>query len=526
MKVLICDKLSEKGKAVFDKEKIPYDEKVGLSPSELAAEVTDYDALVIRSGATVTREVIEAAENLKAVGRAGVGVDNVDLEAASQAGVLVMNTPGGNTISTAEHTFSMLLSMSRNIPQAHASLSSGLWEKAKFKGVEVYGKTLGLIGMGRIGTEVSKRALAFNMNVLAFDPFLTPERARELNVEQVELDRIFRESDYITVHTPLNDKTRSLLNKKAFAIMKEGVRVINCARGGIIDEDDLYDAVKEGKVAGAAMDVFIEEPLKQHKLFELPQVVVTPHLGASTEEAQENVAIQVAQQICNYLKNGTILNAVNVPSVDEKILSILRPYMALGQKLGSFIGQFISGPLTHIEILYSGRVLDYNLQPVTSSVLQGFLNHYSSKPINYINAPYIAKEKGIAISEVKCTHKVDFHELIEVKAHTAKEVPSVAGTIFGSENDPRIVSIDGYRVEAIPSGQMLIISNDDNPGVIGKIGTLLGQHKINITGMSYDSDLAKKIATIALNIENEVGPELIEELKSIDEITSIRLIRL
>jgi len=526
MKILVCDKLSDKGKAVFDQESIPYDEKVGLSPEQLAGEVGGYDAFVIRSGATITREVIEAADSLKAIGRAGVGVDNVDLEAASEKGVLVMNTPGGNTISTAEHTFSMLLAMSRNIPQAHSSLSSGRWEKSRFKGVEVYGKTLGLIGMGRIGTEVCKRALAFNMNVLAYDPFLTPERARELNVEQVELERIFRESDYITVHTPLNEKTRGLLNKKAFDMMKTGVRVLNCARGGIIDEDDLYDAVKQGKVAGAALDVFVEEPVKEHKIFELEQVVVTPHLGASTEEAQENVAIQVAKQICDYLKNGTIINAVNVPSIDEKILSVLKPYMTLGQKLGSFIGQLIAEPLKQLEILYTGRIQEYNLQPVSSSVLQGFLKHYSSKPINYINAPYVAKEKGISISEVKCTHKEEFHDLIEVKAHTSTGSRSIAGTTFGANSDPRIVRIDDFHLEAVPAGAMLIITNKDHPGVIGKIGTLLGKNHINITGMSYDSDPIEKVATIALNIETEISPELVSELQNIDEITSTRQVRL
>jgi len=492
----------------------------------LALEIKGFDAAIVRSGATIDRQVIEAADNLKVVGRAGVGVDNVDLEAASEKGVLVMNTPGGNTISTAEHTFSMLLAMSRNIPQAHSSLKAGRWEKAKFKGVEVYGKTLGIIGMGRIGTEVSKRAQAFQMKVLVYDPFITEDKAKNLNVESVELERLFRESDYITVHTPLNDKTRGLLDKKAFDMMKKGVRVLNCARGGIIDEDALYDAVKEGKVAGAAIDVYIEEPVKENKLLELDRITVTPHLGASTEEAQESVAIEIARQIAAYLKQGRITNAVNVPSLDEKMLSLLQPYMNLGKKLGSFIGQVIRGPLKQMEISYYGRVQQYELQPATSSVLEGFLSHYTSKPVNYVNASYIAKDKGISVIEKKSSREADFVDLIEVSAVTSDGTTSIAGTIFGAKNNPRIVRINEYLVEAVPLGTLLIIFNDDHPGVIGKIGSLLGSHSINITDMSYGRGTSSQKAITVLNLEKEIDPDVLGKFEQIEEITAIHLVRL
>lgn len=529
MKVLVSDALSEQGlKILREAGGITVDVKTGLSKEELAKCIGEYDALLVRSGTKVTKEIIDNARNLKVIGRAGVGVDNVDVEAASKRGIIVMNTPGGNTISTAEHTMALILALVRNIAPASLSVKQKQWERKKFRGTEVFGKTLGVIGLGRIGTEVAKRALTFGMKIVAYDPFVSSEKLEKLDIEPVDLDKLFKTSDIITVHTPMTSETKGLIGKKALGRMKKGVCIINCARGGIVDETALYEAIKSGKVAGAALDVYEKEPPADSLLLELDNVLTTPHLGASTLEAQENVAVDIAHQVVDVLKGGPIRNAVNMPSIDVELLKQLQPYISLGEKLGLLLAQLITGPLQELRVRFSGEVSEYNVAPVTVAVLKGMLGHVLQETVNFVNAPIIAKERGIKVVESKSSIVEDFADLIYVIARTtgAKGEFSVAGTLFGHKKDPRVVRINKYHVDAVPEGFILVLMNKDKPGAIGNVCTVLGKNNVNIAGMTLGRNVAGGEAVMMLNIDSRVAEGVLQEISKSKDIIDIRMVEL
>lgn len=529
-KVLVSDPISDEGlKALKGAGGIDVDVKTGLPEDELIKIIGEYDALLVRSGTKVTSKIIENAKNLKVIGRAGVGVDNVDVPSASKRGIIVMNTPGGNTISTAEHTMAMILALARKIGPAYISMRNKLWDKKKFTGTEVFGKTLGIIGLGRIGTEVAKRALAFGMKVIAHDPFMSTEKAESLDVEPVDLDKLFSTADIITVHTHITKETKGMINKTAFDKMKKGVFIINCARGGIIDENALVEAIKQGKVAGAALDVFENEPPTGSPLLDLDNVLTTPHLGASTKEAQENVAVDVAYQVIDVLKGGPIRNAVNAPTVDVELLKVLQPHMTLGEKLGLILAQLLPGQLEELRVRYSGDISSYNVAPVTVSVLKGILGHVIEEPVNFINAPIIAKDRGIKVIESKSSLAEDFADLIYVIARTngkQKGEFSIAGTLFGKKKDPRIVRINDYHVDAVPSGYILILINEDKPGIIGNVGVILGKNNINIAGMTLGrKELGAKAVTM-LNVDSRVPEDVLKQIAKAPNIIDIKMVEL
>lgn len=525
-KVLVSDALSDEGlKVLKDEKELQVDVKLKLPPEELKAIIKDYDALVVRSSTKVTKDIIEAGTKLKVIGRAGVGLDNVDAEAASKSGIIVMNTPGGNTISTAEHTMSLLLSLSRNIPQANVSLREGKWDRNKYMGVELYGKTLGIVGLGRIGTEVAKRAMVFGMKVIAYDPYLTAEKALEVGVELVDLKDVIKQSDYITIHTPITDETKHMFSDEEFAQMKPGVRIINCARGGIVDEAALVRAIESGKVAGAALDVYETEPPKDFSLFNSDKIVATPHLGASTEEAQVNVAIEVSRQVVDALLGRGIRNAVNVPSVDPELLKVIRPYIELSEKMGLLISQLTEGRTKEVKIQYSGDIVAHELAPITIAFLKGFLTPILQETVNYVNASFIAKERGIKVIETKSSQMEEFANLISIDAETDKAKISVAGTL-SPRKDPRIVKINDFYVEAIPSGYMLILSNIDKPGIIGQIGTILGQNNINIAGMTFGRIKEGGDAITVLNVDSKIPDDVMKQIRSAKNILGAKLIKL
>src|SRR2546429_2188844 len=481
MNVMICDPISPKGIALLQQQpefKVTVME-TRLSEAELLPLVGEVSALVVRSQTKVTKQVIEAGKKLRVIGRAGVGVDNVDVDAATRRGIIVMNTPGGNTISTAEHTFSMLMSLARKIPQAHATVKAGKWDRKSFEGVELYNKTLGIVGMGRIGSEVARRAIAFGMRVLAYDPFLSLSKAKALQVELVELDEIYARSDFVTVHMPMTDETRGMINAAAFAKMKKGVRVLNGARGGIIHEHDLYDAIKSGRVAGAALDVYEMEPLpKEFPLRDLPQVIMTPHLGASTEEAQENVGIEVAEAITDYLLHGAVRNAVNLPNLDAKTYSLVKPYLNLGEKLGRLLAQLAPKRNERLVITYGGRATEMPGDPISRAVLQGFLEAAGGKEVNQVNVRALASSLGLLVEEVKSNEETDFNEWLHVAVYSEGQEVSAGGTFFGKQSHPRIVRINSLPVEVVPSGVLFLMTNKDRPGIVGFIGTLMGKYKV------------------------------------------------
>lgn len=526
IKILVSDALSEEGLKVFKESKeLTVDVKTDLKPDALKEVIKDYDALVVRSATKVTKDVIQAAKKLKVVGRAGVGLDNVDLEAATQKGIIVMNTPAGNTISTAEHTFSMILALSRNIPQANASTKKGEWKRSKFMGVEVYGKTLGIVGFGRIGSEVAKRALSFGMKILAYDPFLSAEVAESIGVEIAELKKVLQEADYITVHTPLTDETRHMISDKEFALMKKGVRIINCARGGIIDEIALIKAIKEQKVAGAAMDVFENEPLSaDNEFLKLDNVVITPHLGASTEEAQVNVAIEVAEIVRDALLGRGIRNAANYPCLEAEVCKILNPYINLGEKLGMFAAQLVEGRFQELVINYSGEITKYNLSPVTMALAKGVLEPILKETVNFVNAVSLLKERGIKLRESKSGQEGEFVNLIQLEIKTDKEVKKVFGTL-SSNKQPRIVKIDDYYLELYPIGEMVFIRNWDKPGLIGSLGTLMGKNGINIAAMTFGRDQQGGKAISVLNVDSQVSQEIQDKIRELENILTVKVIR-
>ncbi|MFA4992506.1 MAG: phosphoglycerate dehydrogenase [Candidatus Omnitrophota bacterium] len=526
IKVLVSDALSEEGLKVFKESKeLSVDVKTDLKPDALKEVIKDYDGLVVRSATKVTKDVIQAAKKLKVIGRAGVGLDNVDLEAATQKGIIVMNTPAGNTISTAEHTFSMILSLSRNIPQANASTKKGEWKRSKFMGVEVYGKTLGIVGFGRIGSEVAKRALSFGMKILAYDPFLSAEVAESIGVEIAELKKVLQESDYITVHTPLTDETRHMISDKEFALMRKGVRIINCARGGIIDEVALVKALKEQKVAGAAMDVFESEPLSaENELLKLDNVIITPHLGASTEEAQVNVAIEVAEIVRDALLGRGIRNAANYPCLEAEVCKILNPYINLGEKLGMFAAQLVEGRFQELVINYSGEITKYDLSPVTLALAKGVLEPILKETVNFVNAVSLLKERGIKLRESKSAQEGEFVNLIQLEIKTDKEAKKVFGTL-SSNKQPRIVKIDDYYLELYPIGEMVFIRNWDKPGLIGSLGTLMGKNGINIAAMTFGRDQQGGKAISVLNVDSQVSQDIQDKIRELENILTVKVIR-
>jgi D-3-phosphoglycerate dehydrogenase len=527
IKILVSDALSEEGlKILKEVKEFQVDVNTELKPETLKEAIKDYDVLIVRSATKVTREIINAAEKLKVIGRAGVGLDNVDLDAATQKGIIVMNTPAGNTISTAEHTMSMVLSLSRNIPQANASTKKGEWKRSKFMGVELYTKVLGIVGFGRIGSEVAKRAFSFGMKVLAFDPFLSREVAESLGVEIVELKDLLERSDYITVHTPLTDETKHMISTQEFAVMKKGVRVINCARGGIIDEAALVEAIKAGKVSGAALDVFEKEPLApESELLKLDNVVTTPHLGASTEEAQVNVAIEVAEIVRDALLGKGIRNAANYPCLEPEVSHILEPYIKLAEKLGMFSSQLVEGRFQELSITYSGEIIQYNLSPLTMALVKGILSPILKETVNFINAVSLARERGINVREAKSSKEGEFVNLIQLEIKTDKESKRIAGTLSANKQ-PRIVKIDEHYMEVTPLGEMVVLQNWDRPGIIGNLGTLLGKHNINIAAMTFGRRERGGKAISVLNVDSTVSPELLEKIRKTENVLEVKIIRI
>ncbi len=523
-KVLVSDKLSEQGLAILKAAKnLEVDVKTGLPPEEIKKIIGGYDAWIVRSATKCTPELIAAADSLKIIARAGIGVDNVDLPAATKKGVVVMNTPSGNAVTTAEHAIAMMFAIARKIPQASANVKGGKWEKNKFMGAELCNKFLGVVGVGNIGKIVANRALGLKMRVLGFDPFLSKEAAEKLGIELVELDELFKRADFITTHVPLSDKTKNLINKDAFQKMKKGVHIINCARGGIVNEADLVWALEQGIVKGAALDVFEQEPPPaDHPLLKSDQVIYTPHLGAATDEAQENVALEVAELVVDYFTNGTIKNSVNFPSVTGEMSKILRPYIALAEKLGSLQGQLIEKLPTEILIEYRGDISDYNTAPVTQALLKGLLGSMiKSESVNYVNASLVAKEKGIRVVDSKVREAQDFATLISVIVKIGMEERVVSGSIFGKTN-PRIVQIGSFYLEAVPQGTILVIHNYDKPGVVGHIGTFLGEKKINISRMQLGLEKDKDEAIALYNVEGDVTEALVKEIEKLPNIISVK----
>ena len=525
MKVLVSDNISAKGVEILKKAGLDVDVKTGMKPEELKACIGEYSGLVIRSATKVTAEIIDAATNLKVIGRAGSGLDNVDKVAASKKGIVVMNTPGGNTVTTAEHTIAMLFSVARMIPQATASMKAGKWEKKKFMGVELFNKTLGIVGLGAIGSEVAKKAQGLEMNIIAYDPFLSEEKAETMGIKKGSLDEIFAESDFITIHSPMTPETKNLINVNTIAKMKNGVRIINCARGGIVNEHDLYEAMKSGKVAAAALDVLEKEPPENNPLLTLENLICTPHLGASTEEAQENVALAVAEQIADYLVHGTIRHAVNFPSIPSDQVPRLQPYINLAEKLGSFSCQIFEGGATEIIVEYYGDAATINSAPVTIAALKGYLSPILLETVNFVNAPFIAKERGIEVKESKSSDAGDFFSKITIRIKARNKESYVSGTLY-SKKDPRVIEIDNFKVEIAPEGELLLMYNNDKPGVIGNIGNLLGKNNINIARMHFGRESAGGMAISVVSLDERPGPEVLDQLKALPNILSIKQISL
>ena len=519
-KVLISDKMAPKAAEIFRARGVEVDEITGQTPEELKAIIGQYDGLAIRSSTKVTKDILAAATSLKVVGRAGIGVDNVDIPAASAQGVVVMNTPFGNSITTAEHAIALMFALARQLPEADASTQAGKWEKNRFMGVELTGKTLGLIGAGNIGGIVADRALGLRMKVIAYDPFLTPERAIEMGVEKVDLDDLLARADFITLHTPLTDQTRNILSRDNLLRAKPGVRIINCARGGLIDEAALKELLDSGHVAGAALDVFVTEPAKESPLFNTPNFISTPHLGASTNEAQVNVAIQVAEQLADYLVSGGVTNARNMPSLSAEEAPKLKPYMALAEKLGSLVGQLAHDALTGIAIEVEGAAAQLNQKPITGAVLAGLMRVHSDT-VNMVNAPFLARERGLDVREVRHDREGDYHTLVRVTVKTEAGDRSVAGTLFGNQA-PRLVELFGIKVEADLAGHMLYVVNEDAPGFIGRLGSLLGEAGVNIGTFHLGRRDAGGEAVLLLSVDEPVTAALVDRVRALPGVRTAR----
>jgi D-3-phosphoglycerate dehydrogenase len=515
-KVLISDKLSPAAVAIFKERGVDADVKPGLTKDELMAIIGDYDGLAIRSATKVTADVIKAAKNLKVIGRAGIGVDNVDIPAATAAGIIVMNTPFGNSITTAEHAIALMMALARDIPAANASTHAGKWEKNRFMGVELYGKTLGLIGCGNIGSIVADRAKGLKMHVVAFDPYLSEERAADLGVEKATLDELFPRADFITLHTPLTNETRNVISADAIAKMKKGARLINCARGGLVDEAAVKAALDSGQLAGAAFDVFEEEPAKSNPLFGNENVVATPHLGASTAEAQENVALQVAEQISDYLLTGAVVNALNMPSISADEAQKVRPWIALSENLGAFAGQLTESSINAVEIVYEGTAAALNTRALTQAILSGLLKPALSE-VNMVNAPVVAKERGIRISEVRRDQEGAYEGYIMLTVSTPEMKRSVAGTVF-SDGRPRLIQIKGINMEAEFAPHMLYVTNEDKPGFIGRLGTLLGDAKVNIANFNLGRAAQGADAICVVQVDEPVAQAVLNAIRAIPQV--------
>lgn len=522
MKILVSDSLSKEGLDIL-KNEAEVEVALGLDEAALCEKIKGFEALIVRSGTQVTRKIIESSDDLKVIGRAGVGVDNIDVEAATEKGVIVLNAPEGNTIAAAEHTMAMMLSLTRFIPQANISMKNGRWDKKSFMGVELRGKTLGIIGLGRIGKEVARRAKAFEMKIMAYDPYLTAENAKSLGIILSDYDSVISNADFITFHVPLTEKTYHILSTKELEMVKPGVRIINCARGGIIDEEALYQALKTGRVAGAALDVFEQEPPKENKLLELPNVIHTPHLGASTVEAQVNVAVDVAKAVLEVLKNGTVRNAVNMVPLKPDEWDYIRPYMNLCEKMGKFYTQFRNGRISRLEVVYQGEIAGYQVMPVTASAIKGLLNPILQEPVNLVNAQHVARQRGIEVIESRSSHIEDFTNLITLKIKTDKGTGSVSGTIY-SKKEARIVMIDDFEIDLVPEGYVLLTCHTDRPGIIGKVGTLLGNNDINIATMQVGRKHARGEAVMALTVDDYVPEELLKKIEKIDGVSEMKLV--
>ncbi|RLQ88671.1 phosphoglycerate dehydrogenase [Notoacmeibacter ruber] len=521
-RVLISDKLSDAAVQIFKDKGIDVDFQpdVGKDKEKLAEIIGDYDGLAIRSATKATEKLIEKATNLKVIGRAGIGVDNVDIPAASRKGIIVMNTPFGNSITTAEHAIAMMFAVARQIPQANESTHAGKWEKSKFMGVEITGKTLGIIGAGNIGSIVASRAIGLKMNVVAFDPFLTEERATQIGVKKVELDELFARADFITLHTPLTDKTRNIIDAEAFTKMKDGVRIINCARGGLIVESDLVEALKSGKVAGAALDVFEEEPAKENALFGMDNVVCTPHLGASTSEAQENVALQVAEQMADYLNSGAVTNAINMPSISAEEAPVLKPFVKLAEMLGSFVGQVTDAPIHEVEIIFDGSTAGMNTRALVSAAVSGLMRPQMPEA-NMVSAPLLAKERGVIISEVRRDKTGIFDGYIMLRVKASDTTRTVAGTVF-SDGKPRFIQIKGINIDAEIGQNMVYTTNIDKPGFIGALGTTLGENGVNIANFQLGRKAAGSDAIALLYVDEPVSDAVIEKLTAHPQVIRAR----
>ena len=519
-KVLIADKMDKCAEEIFTRNGISFDIKTGLSPDEIGNIISTYDAVACRSSAKITKEVLVHAKNLRVIGRAGIGVDTIDVPAATAAGVIVMNTPFGNSITTAEHAIAMMMALARQIPQASISTHAGKWEKSKFMGVEIYSKVLGLIGAGNIGSIVANRAIGLGMKVIVYDPFLTKDRAAEIGVEQVDLDDLYKRADFISIHVPKTDKTTHMINADAFAKMKKGVRIINCARGGLIVEDALKAALDSGHVAGAALDVFEVEPAESNILFGHPNVICTPHLGASTSEAQVNVAIQVAEQISDYLLSGAVINAINMPSISAEDAPKLKPYMALAAGIGRLGGQIATSAIKRIDINYIGAVSTLNTRPLTACILADVLRDMSES-VNMVNAPEIAKSKGIVVSDIRTNDTTEWPTAITITLICENGTHSVTGTLFAGR-DARIVSIEGVPIEAALTQHMLLIRNEDKPGMIGALGTALSDAKINIADFRLGRMAEGKTAIALVSVDTAVSDAVMAKLRTIPQITHIQ----
>jgi len=525
VKVLVSDKLSEKGIEILKNGGLDVDVKTGLKPEELVKIIVEYDGLVVRSATKATQEIISAGKKLKVIGRAGAGVDNIDISAASKQGIVVMNTPGGNTVTTGEHAIAMMMALTRNIPQANMLMKQSKWEKKALEGQEVFNKTIGIIGLGRVGSVVASRALGLKMNVLVYDPFITQELAEQQGYELVvSLDELYARSDYITVHTPKSKETIGLVNKDAFAKMKDGVMIINCARGGIINEKDLLDALDSGKVAGAAVDVYEKEPPENWSLAMHPKVVSTPHLGASTHEAQENVALAIAEQMVDYLKSGLIRNAVNAPSVAPEMLPKVEPYIELSEKMGTFfgqiIGQVISDRLKKVSFTYTGDAATVDTRPITIAGLKGLLSIVTDE-VNYVNAPVLLKERGIDLEETQTSKEAVYTNTIQISLEFDSGTRTLEGSVF-NPGDLRIVSIDNYSIEAIPEGYMLVIYNKDLPGTVGRIATIIGESNVNIARLFLGRDRQQGTAIIIINLDTEAPRDVIEKIAQFPNALSVQ----
>lgn len=520
--------MSKEGLSILESaEGLDLDVRKSTPKEELVEIIGGYDAIVIRSATKLTADLINAGKNLTVIGRAGIGVDNVDVDAATKKGIVVMNTPEANAITTAEHTITLMLSLARQIPQAHASLKAGKWERSKFKGMEIYGKTLGCIGLGNIGKLVAERALGLKMNVIAYDPFLSREAAERIGVELVSLDDLLKRSDIITIHTPLTPETKNIINKDTIEKMKKKVVLINCARGGVINENDIAEAIKSGRVAGAAFDVFMSEPPEEgNPIVALDEnVVYTPHLGASTEEAQTKVGLAIAEQIVDFLKNGVVKNAVNMPSVSLEVLKTMRPYLNLAEKLGSLQGQICKGGVKEILIEYDGEVSEFDTSPITVSALKGFLTPMMDVVVSHVNAPVIAGERGIKVIEAKSSQTKDYTSLISIKVKTEQGESHVSGTIFGKE-EPRFVRINGVTIDVVPKGYLLVSENKDRPGFIGAMCTLLGENGVNIGLLHLGREAIGGRAIVFTNVDSPVPQNVIDKISKLPDIISVTQVNL